>query len=86
MLADLAARLAELDGVDPPASPDSDTTSTRLAELVAGLVEPAKVTALETLGDGERALGIAADWLRSRMEPSGFPPSGDSACPEAPTP
>ena len=86
MLADLAARLAELDGVDPPASPDSDTTSTRLAELVAGLVEPAKVTALETLGDGERALGIAADWLRSRMEPSGFPPSGDSAGPEAPTP
>jgi hypothetical protein len=34
---------------------------------VADLVEPAKSAALEKLGEGQRALGIATGWLRARM-------------------
>ncbi len=66
-LADLAVRLAQMDGV-PPAEPvDPDTVSARVTELTADLVEPAKVTALRELGEGERAHGIAIRWLRARL-------------------
>ena len=34
---------------------------------MADLVEPAKATALEKLGEGERALGIATGWLLATM-------------------
>jgi hypothetical protein len=34
---------------------------------VADLVEPAKTTALEKLGEGRQALGIAAGWLRPKL-------------------
>jgi hypothetical protein len=65
-LADLACRLAELDGV--PAEPaDPDAVSARVTELVADLVEPAKTTALEKLGEGERAQSIATAWLRPKL-------------------
>jgi hypothetical protein len=66
-LADLADRLAEFEGVEPADSPDAGTRSARAAELVADLVEPAKASALEKLGEGERALGIATGWLRTRL-------------------
>lgn len=67
LLADPATRLAELDGV-PPADPaDPDAASLRVTELVAALVEPAKSTALEKLGEGERAMAIATAWLRPKM-------------------
>jgi hypothetical protein len=33
------------------------------------LSEPAKSDALEKLGEGQRALGIATDWLRARIGP-----------------
>jgi hypothetical protein len=66
-LADLALRVATMDGV-PPAEPvDPDAAATHVAELIADLVEPAKVTALYELGEGERAHGIATRWLRSRF-------------------
>jgi hypothetical protein len=62
-----AVRLAELDGL-PPASPaDPEALTARTAELVADLVEPAKAEALEKLGDGERAFGIAAGWVRTKL-------------------
>jgi hypothetical protein len=34
---------------------------------VADLVEPAKADALEKLGEGQRALGIATAWLRAKL-------------------
>jgi hypothetical protein len=70
-IADLAVRLAEIDGV-PPASapPDPEALSGRIAELVADLVEPAKADALETLGEGSRALGIANAWVRTKLAPA----------------
>jgi hypothetical protein len=70
-LADVACRLAELDGV-PPAIPAEPDGATRAAELVADLVEPAKATALEKLGEGTQAQGIATEWLRPKLEPVGL--------------
>jgi hypothetical protein len=68
-LADTTARLAELDGV-PPAPPQKpDALSLRTAELVADLVEPAKSDALEKLGEGDRATGIATAWVRAKLAP-----------------
>jgi hypothetical protein len=66
-LADVACRLAELDGVPPAEPADPDAVSARVTELVADLVEPAKTTALEKLGDGERAQRIAIGWLRPKF-------------------
>jgi hypothetical protein len=67
-LADVGVRLAALDGV-PPAEPrDPEADSTRVTELVADLVEPAKTTALEKLGEGEQALAIAIGWLRPKLK------------------
>jgi hypothetical protein len=34
---------------------------------VADLVEPAKAEALDKLGEGERALDIAAGWVRGKV-------------------
>jgi hypothetical protein len=73
-LAGIACRLAELDGVPPAEPPDPDAVSARVAELVADLVEPAKTTALEKLGEGDRAIGIAIGWLRPRLLPGGWTP------------
>ena len=67
MLAAMACRLAELDGVPPPEPPDPEAVSARVTELVADLVEPAKSTALEKLGEGTQALGIATNWLRPKL-------------------
>jgi hypothetical protein len=62
-IADLACRLAELDGVPPAGPPDPDDVT----DLVADLVEPAKTTALEKLGEGARALATATGWLRAKF-------------------
>ena len=67
-LAGVAYRLAEIDGVPPAEPPDPDAISARVTELVADLVEPAKTTALEKLGEGERAQSIATAWLRPKLE------------------
>ena len=84
-LADLASRLAEFDGVPPAEPADPDAISTRAIELVADLVEPAKSTALEKLGERERARMIATGWLRAKLGPSRAVTDVDSA-PDAPTP
>jgi hypothetical protein len=67
-LAAVACRLAELDGVPPAEPPDPDAASARVTELVADLVEPAKATALEKLGEGEQALVVAVGWLRPKLQ------------------
>jgi hypothetical protein len=66
-LAGVAYRLAEIDGVPPAEPPDPDAASARVTELVADLVEPAKTTALEKLGEGEQAQRIAIGWLRPKL-------------------
>jgi len=67
MLAAMACRLAELDGVPSPGPSDPDTLTTRATELVTDLVEPAKSTTLEKLGEGNQALRIATAWLRPKL-------------------
>jgi ParB-like chromosome segregation protein Spo0J len=66
-LADMAVRLAELDGVPAAAPADPEALARRTTELVADLVEPAKADALEKLGEGRQALGIAVSWLRPKF-------------------
>jgi hypothetical protein len=61
----MADRLAELDGVGSDLD-DGPAVAARVPALLADLVEPAKVTALEKLGEGERAIRIATGWVRSR--------------------
>jgi hypothetical protein len=53
-----------------PAGGSASPTAARLAELVADLVGAARVTALEKLGEGERAAGVANRWLRTQLPPS----------------
>jgi hypothetical protein len=67
-LAGVACRLADLDGVSPAEPPEPEADAARVTELVADLVEPAKTTALEKLGEGERAQSIATAWLRPKLE------------------
>jgi hypothetical protein len=67
-LAGLALGLAEHDGLPPAVMPDPDSEAARFNALIPDLVEPAKVTALEQLGEGRRALGIATSWLRGKLE------------------
>jgi hypothetical protein len=66
-IADLAVRLAESDGVPPAVPSDPEVISRRTMELVADLVEPAKAEALEKLGEGRQAFGIANAWLRTKV-------------------
>jgi hypothetical protein len=66
-IADVACRLAELDGVPPAEPPGLDAAATRVTELVADLVEPAKTTALEKLDEGRQALATATGWLRAKF-------------------
>jgi len=77
IIAAMAVRLAELEGVPPAVPPDPDVLSERTAELVADLVEPAKAETLEKLGEGRQALGIAAAWMRTKVLPeiAGIAPS-----------
>jgi len=65
-LAVMADRLAELDGAQPAQPWNRDLVSDRAETLYLDLVEPARVTTLEQLDEGRRALAIATGWLRSR--------------------
>jgi hypothetical protein len=65
----MADRLAELDGAARPAFDFQEAVGARVPALLADLVEPAKATALEKLGEGERAIQIATSWLRAKAAP-----------------
>jgi hypothetical protein len=67
MIADMAIRLAAFDGVPAATPPDPETVSRRTTELMADLVEPAKSTALEKLGESQQAHRIAASWVRNKL-------------------
>lgn len=65
-LAVMADRLSELDGAARPSFDMPDAIAARVPSAVADLVEPAKVTALEKIGEGDRAIRIATSWVRGR--------------------
>ena len=79
-IADMAVRMAELDGARATPTPDPETLSRRTTELVSDLVEPAKSEALDKLGEGRRALDIANAWVRAKLCPVPQP------APETPSP
>jgi hypothetical protein len=64
-LAVMTDRLAELDGLGSDLD-DEAAVAARVPQVLADLVEPAKATALEKLGEGDRAIRIATGWLRAR--------------------
>jgi hypothetical protein len=66
-----AVRAAELDGVEPAPAEDPVAFNARVGELVADLVEPAKVEALDKLGEGRRAFDIASHWVRGKLASPG---------------
>jgi hypothetical protein len=70
IIADMAVRLAEFDGVPPAPPPDPAVVSDRTTELLADLAEPAKSEALDKLGEGKHALDIASDWVRRKLAPT----------------
>lgn len=61
----MAERLAELDGLGPCELDEEAVLEARVPMLLSDLVEPAKATTFEKLGDGPRAIGIATAWLRA---------------------
>ena len=63
----MAADSAELDGVEAAGPDDADELESRIAQLVADLVEPSKSTALDKLGEGRPAFDIANAWLRAKF-------------------
>ena len=69
LIADMAFRMAEIDGVPAAAPPDPEALSRRIAELVADLVQPAKSDALDKLGEGKRSFDIANAWVRGKLAP-----------------
>ena len=66
-IADAVVRLVELDGLPAAAAGDSEAMPRRTTEFVADLVEPAKAAALDKLDEGQRALGIATGWVRTKL-------------------
>ncbi len=67
IIADMAVRLAEIDGVEPADQDDPEAITVRASQLVADLVEPAKSTALEKLGEGRPAFDIANAGVRTKF-------------------
>jgi hypothetical protein len=66
-IAVMADRLAELDGLLPFTPPSDEEVERSIAAKVADLVEPARSSALDKLGEDERAIGIAIAWLRPKL-------------------
>jgi hypothetical protein len=64
------AHLADLDGLEPPPSGDPEAFEARVAQLVADHAEPALVKAHDEMGDGRRAVAVAARWLRPMLAPT----------------
>ena len=83
-LTDVATRLAELDSADIGKPPARSAIAARASVLAADLIEPARSTALEKLGEGARAFAIATRWLRSKAGP-GIPSEGADTGTPTPT-
>jgi hypothetical protein len=63
----MAVGLTDKEDAAPPTPPDPEEAAARLERLIADLVEPARAESLEDLGQGRRAFGIAASWVRGKL-------------------
>jgi hypothetical protein len=66
-IAEITVRLAEFEGLPPLPADDPEVFEARVSELVADHVEPARVKALDELGEGRRAVSIAMAWLEPKL-------------------
>ncbi len=66
-LAEITVRLAEFEGLPPLPADDPGDFEARVSELVADHVEPARVKALDEVGEGRRAVSIAMAWLEPKL-------------------
>jgi hypothetical protein len=66
-LAEITVQLAELEGLPPLPPGDPEVFEARVIELVADHVEPARVKALDEVGEGRRAVSIAMAWLEPKL-------------------
>jgi hypothetical protein len=57
----------ELDGAEPAPPDDLMAFEDRVAALVTDLIEPARSSAYDEVGDGRRALAVAVQWLRPKL-------------------
>jgi hypothetical protein len=53
--------------VEPGPPEDQAAFNARAGELVVDLMEPAKAEALDKLGEGHRALDVAAGWVLAKL-------------------
>jgi hypothetical protein len=66
-LAEITMRLAELEDLPPLPADDPEVFEARVSELTADHVEPARVKALDEMGEGRRAVSIAMAWLEPKL-------------------
>jgi hypothetical protein len=66
-IAEITVRLAEIEGLPPLAADDPEVFEARVSELVADHVEPARVKALDEIGEGRRAVSVAMAWLEPKL-------------------
>jgi hypothetical protein len=66
-LAEITLRLAEFEGLPSLPADNPDVFETRVSELVTDHVEPARVKALDEMGEGRRAVSIARAWLEPKL-------------------
>lgn len=63
----IAIGLTDKEDVAPPMPPAEKIAAARVERQIADVVEPARAEALEDLGQGRRAFGIAASWVRGKL-------------------
>ena len=66
-LAGLAARLAELDGLDASPPEDPQAVAVRVDQIVDDLVQLARVKALDEMGEGRKAISIAIRCMQPQL-------------------
>jgi hypothetical protein len=66
-LAEITVCLAELEGLPSLPPDDPEVFEAQVSELTADHVEPARVKALDEMGEGRRAVSIAMAWLEPKL-------------------
>jgi hypothetical protein len=66
-LAEIIVRLAEFEGLPRLPGDDPGVFEARVGELTADHVEPARVKALDEIGEGRRAVSVAMAWLEPKL-------------------
>jgi len=67
LLVDLIARLVELDDLDPLPATDPVSFEARVDQHIADHVQPARVKALDEMGEGRREVSIAMGWVAPKL-------------------